>query len=72
MFPQRRRLEQARFLPYSKGEMFMAPESTHQVLLVGAYFSSDRMDNLGVRGTGNRGEEFSVSESMFPGPQIFL
>ena len=30
------------------------------------------MDNLGVGGTGNRGEEFSVSESVFPGPQLFI
>lgn len=71
VFPRWRCLEQARFLPYPKGEMFTAPEGAHQVLLAEVYFSSDPVDNLGVGGTHNR-KEFRVSESVFPDPKLFI
>jgi len=58
--------------PIAHGEMFMAPDSTRQVLWAGVYFSSDGMDKLGLGSTDNRGEEFSVSESTFPDPQLFV
>lgn len=49
MFPQWRWLEQARFLPHYKREMFMPPEGTHHILLAGVCFSTECTVNLGVR-----------------------